>query len=384
MRQENGIAGWQSARRLLAVRLDAMGDVVMTGPALRALKDQLPGRHVTLLTSPAGAEAASLLPEVDESIVFQAPWMKPSPAGPGPAPTNELADRLRAGAYDAAVIFTVYSQSPLPAALLLHLAEIPRALAYCRENPYHLLDRWIREPEPDEGVRHEVERHLRLVGTIGATTSDRSLRVTARGAAHARVESLLQHLRLRGRHDWLVVHPGASAPSRRYPVEQFAQALHLLHREHGLGLVLTGSEEERHLVSEVRRLAGVPATDLAGELDLHELVALLERAPLLLANNTGPVHLAAGVGTPVVDLYALTNPQHTPWRVPSRVLFRDVPCRFCYSSRCPEGHHECLRGVAPGEVAAAVLDLFGETGSGVAAASDRYSSLRLPGLTGLP
>lgn len=380
----NGIAGWEAARRILAIRLDAMGDVVMTGPALRALRDQRPDRHVTLLTSPAGAEAASLLPEVDETIVYQAPWMKPQPPGHGPAPTNELAKRLRAGGYDAAVVFTVYSQSPLPAAMLLHLAAIPRTLAYCRENPYHLLDRWIREPEPDEGVKHEVERHLHLVATIGATTGDRNLRVTARGAAHARVDTLLERLRLAGHDGWLVVHPGASAPSRRYPVEHFAQTLRLLSREHGLGLLLTGSEAERPLVSEILRLAGVPATDLAGMLDLHELVALLGRAPLLLSNNTGPVHLAAGVGTPVVDLYALTNPQHTPWRVPSRVLFRDVPCRFCYSSRCPEGHHECLRGVAPSEVAAAVVDLLGETGAGPAADSDRYSDRRDPALTGLP
>jgi ADP-heptose:LPS heptosyltransferase len=78
---------------------------------------------------------------------------------------------------------------------------------------------------------------------------------------------------------------------------------------------------------------------------------------VLLAGNTGPVHLAAAVGTPVVDLYALTNPQHTPWAVPSVVLSRDVPCRWCYSSVCPEGHHRCLRGVTPREIVEAALSL---------------------------
>jgi ADP-heptose:LPS heptosyltransferase len=79
-----------------------------------------------------------------------------------------------------------------------------------------------------------------------------------------------------------------------------------------------------------------------------------------VAGNTGPVHVAAAVGTPVVDLYALTNPQHTPWMVPSRVLFNDVPCRWCYSSVCPERHHRCLRGVHPEQVVAAALDLLAE------------------------
>jgi ADP-heptose:LPS heptosyltransferase len=91
------------------------------------------------------------------------------------------------------------------------------------------------------------------------------------------------------------------------------------------------------------------------------MAALLASAPLLISNNSGPVHIAAAVGTPVVDLYALTNPQHTPWRVPSRVLSHDVPCRWCYRSICPEGHQNCLRLVEASEVAAAARELFAET-----------------------
>ena len=75
-----------------------------------------------------------------------------------------------------------------------------------------------------------------------------------------------------------------------------------------------------------------------------------------MANNTGPVHIAAAVGTPVVDLYALTNPQHTPWGVPNRVLFHDVPCKYCYKSVCPQGHHDCLRLVRPEDVVTAVIE----------------------------
>ena len=81
-----------------------------------------------------------------------------------------------------------------------------------------------------------------------------------------------------------------------------------------------------------------------------------------------PAHLSAAVGTPVVDLYALTNPQHTPWGVPHRVLFRDVPCRYCYKSVCPLGHNDCLHAIEPREVVAAACELLdsprGEGGFG--------------------
>jgi ADP-heptose:LPS heptosyltransferase len=129
-------------------------------------------------------------------------------------------------------------------------------------------------------------------------------------------------------------------------------------REAGCRVVFTGGREERALVEQIQGLMSAPSISLAGELDLAELAALIARAPVLIANNTGPVHIAAAVGTPVVDLYALTNPQHTPWGVPSRVLFHEVPCRMCYKSVCPEGHHDCLRLVPPEAVVTAALELL--------------------------
>ena len=87
--------------------------------------------------------------------------------------------------------------------------------------------------------------------------------------------------------------------------------------------------------------------------------ALLAQTTLLVANNTGPVHVAAAVGTPVVDLYALTNPQHTPWQVAHLVLNHAVPCAYCYKSICPEGHHSCLSKVSPDEIVGAVQMLAG-------------------------
>jgi lipopolysaccharide heptosyltransferase II len=357
---------WANASHVLAVRLDSLGDVLMASPAIRALKRSREGRRITLLTSPAGAAAGRLIPEVDEILVYEAPWMKATPRRTGAGPDLAMVERLGEARVDAAAIFTAYSQSPLPAALLCHLAGIPRRLAHCRENPYQLLTEHLPETEPAGGVRHEVRRQLDLVAAVGARTDDERLSLRVPPAARVRARRALETAGVPRSRPWVVVHPGASAPSRRYPPEQFAAVARGLVRELGMSVVLTGSAAERDLVRAIARAVGKGAHAMAGGLGLPALAALLEMAPLLVANNTGPVHVAAAVGTPVVDLYALTNPQHTPWAVPHRVLSHDVPCRYCYRSVCPEGHHACLREISPETVLDAARELLEGTARRVA------------------
>lgn len=349
---------FRCVRRLLAVRLDALGDVLMTTPALHAARHAAGGRHVTLLTSPAGAAAGQLVDAVDEVIVYDAPWVKATAPRTAAAVDRTFIAALAARGFDAAIIFTVYSQNPLPAAMMCYLADIPQRLAYCRENPYQLLTAWLAEVDPDAGPRHEVQRQLDLVAAVGWRSEEDHLRITVPPAASLEVDARLADWGLLDTARWVVVHPGASAPSRRYPEEHFAAVIMQLSREHGFHVLLTGSADERPLLERLARHGDGRARALAGELDLAGLAALIARAPVLISNNTGPAHVAAAVGTPVVDLYALTNPQHTPWRVTNRVLYRDVPCRNCYRSVCPEGHHHCLRGVEPREVVAAARELW--------------------------
>jgi lipopolysaccharide heptosyltransferase II len=295
---------------------------------------------------------------IDETIVYDAPWMKATRLRTNGSVDGAMIERLRGERFDAAVIFTVYSQNPLPAALFCHLADIPLRLAHARENPYQLLTHWVPEPEPHQFVRHEVQRQLDLVSRIGARIDDTRLRVQICPEARQAVLDLLSEAGLDQCGPWIVIHPGASAPSRRYPPESFAEAARQLNFDHGYQLVFTGSASEQPLISSIIDTSGVPAISLAGQTDLQTLVAVLSHAPLLISNNTGPVHLAAAVGTPVVDLYALTNLQHAPWQVPHELLFHDVPCKNCYKSVCPEEHHNCLRLVPPESVVAAALDLL--------------------------
>lgn len=354
------MSDWASARNVLCVRLDSLGDVLMTTPAIRALKHGHKNRRITLLTSAAGAAVARLVPEIDDVIHWDAPWLKASRLRTDSGEDRSFCDALRAEAFDAAVIFTVFSQSALPAALFCSLADIPLRLAYCRENPYQLLSDWVPEIEPQHGIRHEVERQLQLVASIGCLDASTRLSLKVPAGDHRLCDSVIADTALDLESPWLVIHPGATAPSRRYPIGQFAAVADRL-CERGFQIVMTGTADERSLIDEMKRAMRSPGIDLAGQLALGPFAALLDRSALLVTNNTGPAHLAAAVGTPVVDLYALTNPQHTPWKVPSRVLSYDVPCRNCFKSVCPEGHHDCLRRVTPEQVVAATLDLYRET-----------------------
>lgn len=342
----------------MCVRLDTLGDVMMTGPALRAVKEAEPNRHVSLLTSPSGAEAGRLMPFVDDLLLYEAPWMKAGGGRKSATADRRLITELQAAQFDAAIIFTVYSQNPLPAAFLCYLADIPLRLGHCRENPYQLLTEWIREPEPEACIRHEVRRQLDLVGAVGAPATDERLSLAIPPASHEAIDSLLASHSADGLDRYVVIHAGATAASRRYPPEHFEIVARRVVKELGYAIIFTGTDAERDLVESIRAGAGVPSRSLVGRLDLAGLAALLKRASLLVSNNTGTVHIAAAVGTPVVDLYALTNPQHTPWQVPHRVLSHDVPCRFCYKSTCPEGHHHCLRLITPDEVMRAAAELL--------------------------
>src|SRR5687768_8801837 len=166
------LARWREAKRILVIRLDKLGDVLMTTPAIAAVRETVPGASITLLTSACGAKLAPHLPFIDECIAFEAPWVghgsgadDADAAGTSTAAESRLLQRLSDGRFDAAIVFTSCNQSALPAALLCRQAGIPLRLAHSRENPYRLLSDWLADPDViGDGMRHEVERQLALVG----------------------------------------------------------------------------------------------------------------------------------------------------------------------------------------------------------------------------
>jgi lipopolysaccharide heptosyltransferase II len=314
------MSAWANCKKILCIRADNMGDVLMSSPAIRALKQSF-GCTITLLTSSMGAGIASFIPEIDEVITYNLPWVKTSQ--PFDADSFfDIIQKLKSHHFDAAVIFTVFSQNPLPAAMLAYLADIPLRLAYCRENPYELLTHWVPDKEPYSYIRHQVTRDLELVEQVGAKTANDKLSLKLPPDAWYRAS---QKLRLNQNMRWLVLHAPVSEQKRMYPVESWVAAGRQLIKEFDCKLLLTGTAAEKSCTEALQQLIGHNAVSIAGQLSLDEFIALIMYSPLLVSVNTGSIHIAAAVNTPVVVLYALTNPQHTPWKVPHKVLYFDVP-----------------------------------------------------------
>ncbi len=350
---------WRDARRVLAVRLDNLGDVLVTTPAIHAMRESLPDAAITLLASPVGAQAGWVNPDVEEVLVYPAPWLDPWSRLPlDPAREMQAIAEVSAGRYDAAVIFTSFRQSPLPSAYLCYLAGIPLRLAASIDGPGSLLTTRHRHPER---MMHEVERGLDLVAAVGMRTSDDRLVLRVPDSARDEIAGLVT-----GQRPLIVVHPGCSMPARTYPWEQYVEVIDLLVRDMGAHVVLTGGNDERPLVdmilARINPWNRTRVTAAAGSLAFPPFCALAETADAVVTNNTGPMHMAAALGTPVVALFALTNPpeQWGPWRVPHHMLWHEVPCRLCYSRICPTTH-DCLRQVEPRQVVEAVADLLSGT-----------------------
>ena len=335
---------------VLVTRLDNDGDVLLAGPAVRAVAAG--ASRVTVLCGPRGRAAAALLPGVDDVVVHRAPWIDPEPEPVSREETLTLVDRLAGLGVGQAFVLTSFHQSPLPTALLLRLAGVATVAAICEDYPGSLLD--VRHPRHD-GL-HEVERSLGLVATLGYRLppgDDGRLAVRSTDRCWARPD---------GWDRYVVVHPGASVPARAWGPERNAALVDALVGE-GHRVVVTGGSDEGRLTARVAGTARPEVLDLRGRTDLEQLAAVVGGADAVVVGNTGPAHLAAAMGTPVVCLFAPTVPARwwRPWMVPHALLGdQEIACAGCRARHCPVPGHPCLSRVDVADVVAAVRHLTAE------------------------
>ncbi|WP_432714350.1 glycosyltransferase family 9 protein [Pedobacter sp.] len=315
---------WIDCRNLLVIRADNMGDLLLSSPAIEALKQTFKCK-ITVLTSSKAQSVVRVLPVIDEVIVCDVPWVKHE-HGDDPATFLQLLSQIKAASFDGCVVFTVYSQNPMPAILLAYLAEIPLRLAYCRENPYHLLSHWVPDKEPYHHIKHQVIRDLDLVATIGAIVKPQPLKLKVSAAASIHLAEKLFALGLsQVPQSYFILHPGVSEEKRRYPKKLWiALAQKLMHTYHK-PLFITGAAADEKVSAEIAAGAGEGCISVAGQFELGEFATLIGEAIAVVSVNTSTVHLAAAMQTPVVVLHAETNPQHSPWMVPHQVLSFSVP-----------------------------------------------------------
>jgi len=349
----------QDGPRILVVRLDRVGDLVLSIPALEALRRSFPDARVSALMRPSVRRLLEGHPAVDEVIAY----------GYENGGRHRMVRgyfrfirELRRRRFDAALVLHPGTRS----ALLPFLAGIPRRVGFDRGWAARLLTTRVPDRR-GEGTRHESEYALDIVRAFGARKGDDAPPRLAVGPADvARLERRLGGIWDPGART-IALHPGASCPSKRWPLERFARVGQSLARE-GFHIAVVGGEETRTFGESLRKAVGEGVIDLTGRLDLRELAAFLSRCEALVTNDSGPAHVAAAAGAHVVSIFGRNRPGlgEARWRPLGEghaVVRRDVGCVVCLAHRCPI-EFECLKAVTVEEVVAAVLAL---TGSGAAA-----------------
>lgn len=328
-------------RRVLYIRQDNNGDVILQGPAIRAVRAV--ADHVTLLCGPRGVAAAKLLPGVDDIIVAEAAWIDAQPQAVQREGIDALIDRIAGGRFDTAIISTSFHQSPLPAALLARMAGVPQVGAISVDYPGSLLD--VRHRVEDD--IHEVQRALSLVEAMGFPSRGQQLELTGL-PERAPIDA----------HGAIVVHPGATVPARAWSAQANTALVELLARR-GERVIVTGGNDEVALTHRVAS-ASPDAIDAGGRTTFAQFAAIVRDAGVVVSGNTAAAHVAAAVGTPVVSIFAPTIPavRFRPWNV-EHVLLGDqeISCRGCRARECAIPGQPCTSVVTPADVVAAIYSL---------------------------
>lgn len=325
--------------RFLVARLDSAGDVILSGPAVRAAAAH---GQVTLLCGLAGEPAARLLPGISEVLVWNAPWTGFDPPAVETESTRQLVETLRVRNFDVAAILTSFHQSPLPLALLLRLAGIGEIAAVSVDYPGSLIDHRVRYRDD----LHEVQQALAVTSALGLDypEDDRlALKVPRQDTPPPDG-------------GYVVLHPAASVPARSLPARLVEDTVRRL-ASIGRKVTVTGTAGERS------RLFIPPdpnIEDLRGATSFADLAGVIAGADAIVVGNTGPAHIAAATGTPVVSVFAPVVPAHRwrPWRVPAVLLGNQgIVCAGCRARVCPLPTQECVAAVEADDVVEALARL---------------------------
>jgi len=338
MRRKAGEKGEGRSSKVLLVRTDRIGDVVLSLPAASLVKRRLPGAEVHFLTRAYTAPLAAMAPGIDRTLVDE---------GQG---AGVLSRKLRDGGYDAAVM--LHPTARLAAAVLLAGIPVRAGTAYRVYSP--LFNR--RVPlHRRESLKHELELNLELVDRglgLGASPGEMSRLVPKLAVDPARSIRTAERLGLEGRKGLVIVHPGSGGSARDWPLRNFASLVDRLGGE-GLSVAVTLGPGEEGLRREMEPMVSSGPRWVSG-LDLGQLAEVLSQAKLVVSNSTGPLHIAAAVGARALGIYCPVKPclprRWGPYGPGSAVLVPQVPpCGRCLGAACP--HWDCMESITVDEVA---------------------------------
>ena len=329
-----------------SARYCGLGEALLNIPAIRALKQNF-NSSIVVLVNPVVRELLIGSPEIDQILPFdEEEWNKSI------STKLQLLRQIRKGKYDLAVVFNPTKRFHI----LSYLAGIPRRLGYARKWSF-LLTHKI-EDKKSLGQKHEVEYNLDLVRSIGADTDEKDISITLEKKDTRFVEDLLLKYAITAQDLIIAIHPHSSNPAKSWPKENFASIADELHSRFAAKVVIIGAAQERDSVINLISLTKYSPINLSGELTLKQLTAFLQRCPLLISNDSGPVHIAAACRTPTVVIFGRNIPgvgpkRWGPWGNGHIVLHKDAGCNPCLDRECPY-NFKCLTSISPEEVLKAV------------------------------
>lgn len=343
--------------RILLLRPDHLGDALLTMPAVEALRRQRPQAELHALASPLAARVLERLPSLDRVAALDFPGFsrRRRRGGPGPwVQALQTAGQLRRQRFSAALILR---PDHWWGAMVAWMAGIPQRIGFATPETAPFLTYatllW-RE--------HALKRNLRLVACLTGAGPDESVeyRFPLAAADREAARSILRQAGVADGADYVVIHPGTGARLKHWEPERWARVADQLAETQGQSVVFSGSASELELVREVMQHAGKPTISLVGKTDVGQLAACYERASLVLGPDSGPLHLAAAVGTATVSLYGPADPvEFGPWGAAERhvVLASPIACRPCRVldwGGDDNAWHPCLRDISVEQVLAAV------------------------------
>jgi heptosyltransferase I len=327
--------------RILLVKLSSFGDVLHGLPTLEALRDALPRAHITWLVEAAYAPLLSGHPALDE--VWIAPRLRPAElfSGANLAALRRLVQQLRARPFDLVLDI----QGLLKSAVWVALARSPRKVGYDRTRELSYLALTERVP-PFDPEAHAVRRYLNLAHYLGAPPALPRFRLGLDAAAD--IAALVPSEPDR---PLAVLHPGARWASKLWPPAFWARLAEWFHGQ-GFQVAVTGSAADRELATGITAHCRTPRLNLAGRTSLAQLAGILRKARIAVTTDTGAMHLAAALGTPVAALFGPTAPWRTgPFGDGHQVVRLNLPCSPCFKRHCPDPR--CLNDLFPAMVEAA-------------------------------
>jgi ADP-heptose:LPS heptosyltransferase len=342
------------------MRLERIGDLLMVLDAIRDARAAWPDAEIDLAVGSWNVPLARLIPGVNGVEIADAPWLARDDSAASSRVLIARARAWRARRYDVVVNF----EPDIRSNFLAWLTGAPRRVGYWTGGG----GRFLTDALPYAPTTHVSVNARQLIARAAGRSPEAHERATPRLVPPPEAARAADHL-LRGHHGPFVgVHASGGRESKQWHLDRFAGVARRLAESKNATIVLTGSAADRPLVDAVRQgLTGLPTIDASGTLDLPSLAGLLSRLDLFITGDTGPMHLAAAVGAPVVALFGPSNPlRYGPLAAHQRVLRIDLPCSPCGQVRLPpercRGHvPDCLDGISVDAVVAAAVDLLDET-----------------------